>query len=239
MYLYRAKEIRNRDHLKEICLKIINRGDYDQIIEILPHIRILRSGDFFNPLQKLLVNGRPDQKTAATLALGCLGDNQCIPFLKSTYEEAKKSDQFGNQNLRAAVIESLGEIVSQESVGALKELADQSDSKNDPEEFESVISALGQLSQQGIDGAEEFLIELMNSGLDSRLTAHALTEILVAYWHRPSEITDQLCANIVEIASEGSKEVVKAATNSLFSLVQLGCISAREPLEKIEEITSI
>ena len=236
MYLYRAKEIGSKDRLNGICLKIIDRGDYDQILAILPHIRILRSEDFFNPLIKLLDEGETDQKTAAALALGCLGDSRCIPFLCDVYNTIGSNRRYANQSLRAAIVEALGELATEESVKAIVSLSSPVESNSDDTEY--ILSALGQLAQQGISGAEDQLIAIMRSGGGPKLTSLSITEILVAYWHRPNEISDDLLEKISEIAANGSKEVVRSVVASLSSLVQLGSEKARTHLLAIEEKTS-
>jgi len=239
MYLYRAKEIGNKDRLKEICLRIIEIRDYDQILGVLPHIRILRSDEFFDPLLKLLNEGRADQKAAAALALGCLGDDRCIPHLSQAYYQAGESEKYRNQNLRAAVIEALGELASKQAVEALLEVAAESPLKNESfGELEFIISSLGQLAQQGIEGAEDQLVILMNSEENPVITSLALTEVMVSYWHRPNEVPDELFDQISESASNGQKEVVRAAVTSLSSLIQLGCNRARDCLAIIEKTAS-
>jgi len=236
MYLYRAKEIGNKDRLKETCLKIIKRGDYDEIVGILPHIRILRCGEFFDPLTQLLTDGRSDQKTAAALALGSLGDNRCVAILREAYNQAHESEQDRNRNLKTAVIEALGELATKDAVDTLVDLITKLPRQNkDLDELESVIPALGQLAQQGIEKAEKQLINLMNSGEDSIIISLSLTEVLVSYWHRPNDIPDQLFEQVAAIATNAPKEIKRAAVSSLSSLIQLGSEKARFYLSKIQD----
>ena len=67
MYLYRGKDIKSREQLKETCLRIIQGGTHSEIYDILPHLRILRSDSFLPPLLELLREGNTDQKAAAAL----------------------------------------------------------------------------------------------------------------------------------------------------------------------------
>lgn len=234
MFLYRAKEIGNRERLRETCLKIIERGDYDQIVEILPHIRIIRSDIFYGPLIGLLSHGTFDQKAAAALALGSLGDSRCIPNLRNAFIEASENETFGSFNLQAAVIESLGDLATEESARTLTELAEQINQYMDSRIFEFIISSLGQLAQQGVSEAEEQLINLMVSSSNQFISSLSMTELLVSYWHRPDQVPEALLEQVVSLTRNGSKEMKRAAMASLMSLAQLGCTAAGDHLSKMK-----
>jgi len=239
MYLYRTKEIGNRDRLNEICLRLIERGDSDQLYEILPHLRIIRSPLFFDPLIRLFTEGNLDQKAVAALALGCLGDEKCISILCRVYEQEGTGENVRSQALRSAILEALGELPTRDSADALIRLAAESPEKceksGDPE---TVISSLGYLAQQGIEEAEEQLIRLMSSTRSPAIASLSLTEVLVAYWHRPDAVPESLLEKVVDIASNNSGIVARSAMTALSSLVRLGNERARLYLERIESTST-
>jgi len=72
MNLYRGKDIGSPEQLREKCLAIIEKGSHQEIYDVIPHIRILRSPAFEAPLVRLLRTGNHKQKAAAAMALGSL-----------------------------------------------------------------------------------------------------------------------------------------------------------------------
>jgi len=231
MYLYRGKDIKGRDELRETCLSIIESGSHPEIYNILPHLRILRSPDFLEPLLELLREGNTDQKAAAAMALGSLGDERAIEHLKETFQQSEPA----SDALQAAIIEALGEFGSERAVEIIVELYKLDSSRDDfgPQRAHLAIAALGQLAQQGVTAAEEELLQLMADPSEA-VRIQAVTELSVAFWHRPAEIPEKLLSKITAVATEDTDEVRMAARSSLSNLAQLGSLAAEELLSKIE-----
>jgi hypothetical protein len=95
-----------------------------------------------------------------------------------------------------------------------------------------VISALGELAQQEIQEAEQELAELAHTG-NTSLRGQALSELCVAYWHRPADVPSEILERVGALGLHASAEVRTAAIASLSSLAQLGCEAARICLENL------
>jgi hypothetical protein len=94
-----------------------------------------------------------------------------------------------------------------------------------------VIAALGQLAQQGVSAAEDELVHLMEDG-DEATRIQAVTELSVAFWHRPNEIPERLLGKIGVLATEDTREVRMAARASLYNLAQLGSRKAERLIQE-------
>jgi HEAT repeat protein len=231
MYLYRGKDIKSRDELRDTCLDIIKRGSHSELYDILPHLRILRSPFFLEPLLELLRKGNTDQKAAAAMALGSLGDERAIEHLRDVFlGSAEDSDA-----LKSAIIEALGELGSERAVEIIVELYRLDPSKDEvrPQRAHLAIAALGQLAQQGVVAAEEELLQLMTDTSEV-VRIQAVTELSVAFWHRPNDIPERLLNKIQVLARENSPEVQMAAKAALSNLAQLGSEKAEQLLLKLQ-----
>jgi len=231
MFLYRGKDIKSRDELKETCLKIIKQGSHNEIYDILPHLRILRSSSFLEPLLQLLRTGNIDQKAAAAMALGSLGDERAIEHLR----EAFQTLETGSDTLQAAIIEALGELGSERAVEILVELYKSGSSVDEiqPQRAHLAIAALGQLAQQGVTAAEDELLHLMSDSSET-IRIQAVTELSVAFWHRPNQIPERLLKKILELAGNDTMDVKMAAKAALSNLAQLGSADAAQLLSHLQ-----
>jgi len=229
MDLYRGKDIRSRDELRDTCLEIIRSGSHLEIYDILPHLRILRSPAFLDPLLELLNEGNRDQKAAAAMALGSLGDENAITHLENAYRQAEP----GDDALQASVIEALGEMGSVSAVELIVELYRHQSSTDDfgPQRAHLAIAALGQLAQQGVQAAEDELLALM-ADQSERVRIQAVTELSVAFWHRPNDIPTRLLERFRDLACNDTADVRMAAKGSLSNLAQLGSAAAEELLSR-------
>jgi hypothetical protein len=54
--MYRGKDIGGREKLIQTCLSILIEGQAKKLYEVLPHISVVRSPLFLEPLLKLLQN---------------------------------------------------------------------------------------------------------------------------------------------------------------------------------------
>lgn len=205
-----------------VCLDLIRRGDPEDILDILPHIRVLRAPEFFDPLVGLLSSADPDQRAAAAAGLGSLGDVRSVPFLKTLIMKHSSRRSADSETVRHAAITALGEISSAESTGVLatvvKACAPNADGRGTAG---LAIEALGQLAQQNVASAEAELVRLIDH-VDGSLSALATTELSFAYWHRPNQVEDELLDLFHRLTGSPAEEVSTAATAALQSLARLG-----------------
>ena len=236
MFLYRGKDIGGREKLTDTCLRIISEGDADGIMDILPHIRVLRSPQFFQPLVQLLKAGGVEQRSAAAAALGSLGDPSGIPPLREAFLDVRPNRARGVDPLQAAIIGALGEIASPEAVRALLDIQPEAPQPGNPEDRHRLllIYALGELAQQDVALAETELIRFLVDS-DPPLRSLAVTELALSYWHRPNQISGALLQQIFDMTADRSDEVATAAHAALNSLAQLGCRKAEILIAQLSE----
>ncbi|GAB4130119.1 MAG: hypothetical protein Kow001_24070 [Acidobacteriota bacterium] len=232
LFLYRGKDIGGRDKMADVCLELIGRGDSEEIYDILPHIRVLRSPRFFQPLVNLLESGDPGQKAAAAAGLGSLGDPAAVPVLQEWGRRVGSARSREVDPVRAAVICALGEIPCPASVEALREICGRLEggSAHAPC-MNLVLAALGELAQQGLVEAERELAGFLDDRRPG-LRALAVTELSFAYWHRPNELPPELLQRIHRMDQDESEEARTAAAAALHSLARLGCNAAGSLLRR-------
>ncbi len=234
MFLYRGKNIGGRGKLSDTCLQIISEGDAELIYEILPHIRVVRAKEFFDPLVRLLNDGTYAQRAAAAAALGSLGLPDCIEPLREAFGSIDLSKKRGAHTLQASIVTALGEIPVPVSVKVLDEISgieivEDSFALRRPA---LIVGALGQLSQQEVSQAEASLIRFL-ADADPAIRSLAVTEVALAYWHRPNLISGTLLQQILDLTGDPSDEVAIAALAALNSLAQLGCHKAEVLIEQV------
>lgn len=236
MFLYRGKDIGGREKLTDTCLRIIADGDAEGILDILPHIRVLRSRQFFEPLVELLSRGKVEQRSAAAAALGSLGDPGCIPTLREAFFRVRSPRKREAEPLQAAIIGALGEIASPDAVRVLQEIQEAEPQRKNPDSrrLQLLVAALGQLAQQDVDLAEAELVRFL-SNPDPALRSLAVTEVALAYWHRPNQISGTLLQQMFDLTADSSDEVATAAHAGLNSLAQLGCRKAEVLIAQLSE----
>lgn len=228
MDLYRGKEIGSRERLKDTCLKLIGGGKPEDIYHILPHLRLLRSPEFFPSLARLLGEGNGEQRSAAAAALGSLGDARSVEVLLIAFRQQSNPRRKGSAGFEAAVIESLGEIPEPESVSALMEIAESRSFASPPGERErQLLSSLGQLAQQSVAGAEEQLLRFTEAE-EPEIRSLAVSELGLSYWHRPGSVPEPILQRILSLTSDPAEGVATAAKAALRSLAQLGSRQATQ-----------
>jgi HEAT repeat protein len=165
------------------------------------------------------------------MALGSLGDERALEHLRAAFQQSDST----SDALQAAIIEALGELGSERAVEIIVEIYKMDTAEDDlgPHRAHLAIAALGQLAQQGVTAAEDELLQLMANSSEA-VRIQSVTELSVAFWHRPNAIPERLLSRIVTLASEDSSEVKMAARASLSNLAQLGSKSAEELLTKLQ-----
>jgi HEAT repeat protein len=96
-----------------------------------------------------------------------------------------------------------------------------------------VLSALGNLAQQGNMGAVKELTRVMKEKAPA-LRAQAVQELAVAYWHRPNEVPETVFHVMTVLVGDGSDEVRGAALAALSDLAHLGCQAAEQFIQPAE-----
>lgn len=227
--MYRATDIGGRERLTQTCLKILKEGQEKQLYEVLPHISIVRSPLFFEPLLKLLQSGNREQREFSAVALGSLGDPRAIEPLYQVFMRPATFKGKGTGSLQASLIHALGEMGDGQAVELLLNIYKLA-SRGSPlisHRKSWVLSAIGNLAQQGAVIAVKELTRLMREK-DTELRAQAVMELAVAYWHRPSELPETVLHEMISLTEDDSEEVRQAALSSLSDLAQLGCQAAEQ-----------
>jgi HEAT repeat protein len=225
--MYRGTDIGGRERLTETCLRILEEGHEKKLYEALPHISIVRSPLFFDPLLKLLQSGNREQREFSAVALGSLGDPRAIEPLYKVFMRPATFKGKGTGSLQASIINALGEMGDDQAVELLLNIYKLA-SRGSPlvsQRKSWVLSAIGNLAQQGAVIAVKELTNLMREK-DTELRAQAVMELAVAYWHRPSELPDTVLQEMISLTEDDSEEVRQAALSALSDLAQLGCQAA-------------
>ena len=228
--MYRGQDIGDREELIQTCLTILSQGKEKQLYEVLPHISIVRSPSFFEPLLKLLESDKRYQQEFAAVALGSMGDGRAIEPLFKAFMKPSSLRGSEGQSLQATIIHALGEIGEEQALQPLLEIYDLAPGSQLSSRRRSwILSAMGNLAQQGNMMAVKELTRLMRDE-DSLLRAQAVTEMGVAFWHRPSEVPETVLQEIISLTRDPSEEVQTAALAALADLAKLGCQGAKQYL---------
>ena len=230
--MYRGKDIGGREKLIQTCLSILVEGKDKKLYEVLPHISIVRSPLFFEPLLQLLQSGTRNQKEFAAVALGSLGDARAIEPLYKVFVEPSTLRGKGAQSLQASIIHALGEIGEGQAIEPLQAIYKGEGSAGLRRKI-WVLSALGNLAQQGNVVAVKELTRVMKEK-DPALRAQAVQELAVAYWHRPNEVPETVFYVMTVLVGDDSDEVRGAALAALSDLGQLGCQAAEQYIQLAE-----
>ena len=230
--MYRGKDIGNREKLIQTCLRILKDGSQRERYSVLPHIRVLHSPAFVAPLLELLRSFEKDQQQLAALALGCLGDPKTVQPLFSAFMTSVESGA-ATHSLQTAIIVALGEIGDDGALEPLLKIYELSLPGGDflLRRKKLVLTALGNLAQQGSRRAEGKLREFLRQEV-AGLQAQALSELCVAYWHRPQDLPPEVCREMVSMVGSPDEEVHEIALSSLSTLADLGCSAARDYLNR-------
>ncbi len=224
--MYRGKDIGGRERLIQTCLSVLVEGKTEKLYEVLPHISIVRSPLFFEPLLNLLQSGNRNQKEFATVALGSLGDARAIEPLYEAFVKPSTFRGKGSQSLQASIIHALGEIGDGKAIEPLQAIY-KGEGASAVRRKGWILSALGNLAQQGDVNAVKELTRTMKEKTPA-LRAQAVRELAVAYWHRPNEVPETVFHAMTVLGEDDSDEVRGAALSALSDLGQLGCKAAEQ-----------
>jgi HEAT repeat protein len=205
------------------CLLIIESGDIDDLFEIIPRIGVLRDRRFHEPLYKLLKHKNLKRREFAAYSMGAIGNSEFVDSLKTAFHEARQARGTGAEQLQIAIIEAIGVIGDDASVEFfIPMLKSGGDRRKARKVGKWVLESLGTIAQQGGKRSLEALLELTYHD-DPEIQAQALSELSVAYWHRPNEIAESILERLYELTSHKSEMVAESAIAALQSLADVGC----------------
>jgi HEAT repeat protein len=88
-----------------------------------------------------------------------------------------------------------------------------------------IIESLGAIAQQGGIQSLNALVELTDHP-DPEIKAQALSEISIAFWHRPNDVEDSILEKIYELTNHPDPIVAESALSALQNLADVGCSGA-------------
>lgn len=228
------------------CLNVIESGDIEDLFEIIPRIGVLRDPRFREPLLDLLSKDDIKRREFAAYCMGAMGDRSFLEPLKKAFSQARQLKGFGARELQIAIIEAIGSIGDDAAVDfflptlksccATKAAVERkkSASKNAVRMAKWIIESLGAIAQQGGDRSLEALVELTGHN-DPEIRAQALSELSVAYWHRPNDIDDSILEKIYELTTHPNAIVADSALAALQNLADVGCRRAEVYFASFDE----
>jgi HEAT repeat protein len=235
----------SEDMIRE-CLSIMDSGSIEDLFEIIPRIGVLRDPRFHEPLIALLSSRDVKKREFAAYSMGAMGDRSFIEPLKKAFLHAQQLKGFGAQELLVAIIEAIGSIGDDAAVDfflptltaccATKAAGKNKGSqKNARRMGKWIIDSLGAIAQQGGKRSLKALLELA-SHHDPEIQAHALSELSVAFWHRPNEVDDSTLEKICELTTHPEPLVAESAVAALQNLADVGCRRAEKLFASSEEV---
>lgn len=222
----------SEDMIRE-CLAIIESGDVEDLFEIIPRIGVLRDPRFREPLLSLLLDEDVKKREFAAYSMGSMRDRCFLEPLQKAFYEARKLKAFGAQELQVAIIEAIGSIGDDAAVDfflpTLKSCCvakaareKRSETRNAERLSKWIIESMGAIAQQSGSRSLDALIELTEHE-DPEIQAQALSELSVAYWHRPNEVSDSTLEKIYQLTSHPELIVAESAIAALQNLADVGC----------------
>ncbi|MBN2319770.1 MAG: hypothetical protein JXR49_11860 [Acidobacteria bacterium] len=215
------------------CLQIIESGDVEELFDIIPRIGVLRDSRFQKPLIALLRGGDSKRREFAAYSMGAMADRNFLEPLKKAFLETRAHKGFGSSELQIAIIEAIGTIGDDAAVDfflpTLKTCCARKVSssrkgagKTAARMGKWIIESLGAIAQQGGEQSLKALVELTGHP-DSEIKAQAVSEISVAYWHRPNEVDEPTLDKIYQLTTHPEAIVAESALAALQNLADVGC----------------
>jgi HEAT repeat protein len=240
----RKKKCFSEEMIRE-CLLIIDSGDVEELFEIIPRIGVLRDPRFKEPLLALLFQSDFKRREFAAYSMGAIGDKSFLDPLKKAFSDAKQLKGFGSHELQVAIIEAIGSIGDDAAVDfflpvlksccASKSAGERKgSSRSEVRMGKWIIESLGSIAQQGGTRSLKALLELVNHP-DPEIQAQALSELSVAYWHRPNEVEDSTLEKLYELTTHRETIVAESALAALQSLADVGCSRAESYFSSQED----
>jgi hypothetical protein len=232
------------DMIRE-CIATMESGNIEDLFEIIPRIGVLRDPRFKEPLLALLNHEDFKRREFAAYSMGAMGDRDFLDPLKKAFLLAKQLKGYGSGELQIAIIEAIGSIGDDAAVDfflpilksccAAKTAAEgKGAGKIAGRMSKWIIESLGAIAQQGGNLSLDALIELI-SHPDPEIQSQALSELSVAYWHRPNDIDDATLEKIYALTSDEDAIVAESALAAIQNLADVGCSRAEAFFAEEEE----
>jgi len=217
-------------------MAIMESGDIEELFEIIPRLGVIRDPRFKEPLLALLTHKDIKRREFAAYSMGAMGDRGFLDALKKAFFQARQLKGYGSRELQIAIIEAIGAIGDDAAVEfflptlktccATKATAENKGAGKIAGRMSKwIIESLGAIAQQGGNLSRDALIELVTHP-DPEIQAQALSELSVAYWHRPNEIEDATLEKIYALAGHPEPIVAESALAALQNLADVGCSRA-------------
>jgi HEAT repeat protein len=231
------KTKRFSDDMIRESISIMESGNIEELFEIIPRIGVLRDPRFKEPLLSLLDHEDIKRREFAAYAMGAMADRGFLDPLKKAFFQARQLKGFGSRELQIAIIEAIGAIGDDAAVDfflptlksccATKAAAEVKGGEKGAGKIAGrmsqwIIESLGAIAQQGGNRSLDALIELTDHP-DPEIIAQALSELSVAYWHRPHDIDDFTLEKIYSLTSHNVAIVAESALAALQNLADVGC----------------
>jgi HEAT repeat protein len=239
------KKKRFSEEMIRECLVVMDSGDIEDLFEIIPRIGVLRDPRFNKPLLALLEHEDVKRCEFAAYSMGAMGDRSFLEPLKKAFNRSRQLKGFGARELQIAIIEAIGAIGDDAAVDfflpalrsccATKAAAEgKGPGRIAGRMSKWIIESLGAIAQQGGIRSLEALLELTIHD-DPDIQAHAISELSVAYWHRPNEVEDSTLERIYELTTNQNSAVAESALAALQNLADVGCRRAEALFQSAEE----
>ncbi len=217
------KTPRFSEEMIQDCLLVMNSGDIEDLFEIIPRIGVLRDRRFHEPLNGLLLDKDAKKREFAAYAMGAIGDREFLDPLKKAFLEVRAMKGFGVEELQIAIIEAIGAIGDDAAVDFFLPILKSSGTARDLGKMRRwIIESLGAIAQQGGTRSLAALVEITDHD-EPELRAQALSEVSVAFWHRPNDIEDSILERIYNLTHDRNPIVAESALAALQSLADVGC----------------
>lgn len=224
----RSRSPRFSEEMIQDCLTIMKSGTVEDLFEIIPRIGVLRDKRFHRPLLELLRGKDVKRREFAAYAMGAMGDREFLEPLKEVFLETCVRREGGPQALQVAVIEAIGALGDDAAAEFfLPVLTGDQVGRDRIRLCKCILDSLGAIAQQGGPRSLEVLVKLTHHR-NAEIRAHSLSELAVAYWHRPNEISDDTLDRIIELVHDRSSIVAESALAALQSLADVGCTRAEK-----------
>ncbi len=220
----RKKRTRFSEEIVQECLRILTSGDPEELFELIPRLGVLRDARFDMALLALLSDKDIKKREFAACAMGAVRRHEFLQPLKEAFMEVRRKKGFGTDEFVLALIEAIGTLGDDAAVEFFLPIvrdAGQS-AKREGKLRNWIVESLGAIAQQGGERSVEALVELTHQS-DPEICSQALSEISVAYWHRPNEITDSILGRIYELTRDRHHTIAESALSALQSLADVGC----------------
>jgi HEAT repeat protein len=228
---FKKKERFSEDMIRE-CLLIMESGEIEDLFEIIPRIGVLRNARFKEPLLSFLEHRDIRRREFAAYAMGAMADKTFLDPLKKAFLKTRQLKGFGVRELQIAIIEAIGAIGDDAAVDfflpVLKSCCttkEKGHNKGAGKMSQWIIESLGAIAQQGGIRSLDALIELTEHD-NPDIQALSVSELSVAYWHRPNDISETTLQKIYELTTDKASIVAESALSALQNLADVGCLQA-------------